>query len=199
MQKAVIVYIHGKGGSPEEAEHYRPLFPGCPVIGMRYRANTPWEAREEFTRLFAELSRTYDSITLIANSIGAYFAMQAELPAAVRRAFFISPMVDMEKCITNSMTWAGVTEEDLQQRGEIPTGFGDPLSWEYLSFVRSHPIRWSLPTHILYGENDALTSLAAITAFAEKTAATLDIHPGGEHWFHTPEQMAFLDSWLLQY
>ena len=22
------------------------------------------------------------------------------------------------------------------------------------------------------------------------------LFPGGEHWFHTPEQMAFLDEWI---
>ena len=24
----------------------------------------------------------------------------------------------------------------------------------------------------------------------------LEVMPGGEHWFHTPEQMAFLDGWI---
>ena len=32
-----LIYIHGQYGSPEEAEHYRPLFPGCEVIGLSGR------------------------------------------------------------------------------------------------------------------------------------------------------------------
>jgi hypothetical protein len=28
MENKLVVYIHGKGGNVEEAEHYRSLFPG---------------------------------------------------------------------------------------------------------------------------------------------------------------------------
>ena len=38
--------------------------------------------------------------------------------------------------------------------------------------------------------------METISAFAEKTGAPLTVMPGGEHWFHTREQMAFLDAWL---
>ncbi len=30
----VVLYIHGKGGSAGESEHYKPLFPECEVIGL---------------------------------------------------------------------------------------------------------------------------------------------------------------------
>ena len=46
--KHIVVYVHGKGGSPAEAEHYKSLFPDSEVIGFDYRAQTPWEAKEEF-------------------------------------------------------------------------------------------------------------------------------------------------------
>lgn len=32
--------------------------------------------------------------------------------------------------------------------------------------------------------------------FAEKHQAELTVMEGGEHWFHTEEQMAFLDDWI---
>ena len=50
--KQIVVYVHGKGGSAEEAEHYSTLFPDSEVLGFDYRAQTPWEAREEFPRFF---------------------------------------------------------------------------------------------------------------------------------------------------
>ena len=28
------------------------------------------------------------------------------------------------------------------------------------------------------------------------TGAELTVMPGGEHWFHTEEQMRFLDEWI---
>ena len=36
--KQIVVYVHGKGGSAEEAEHYKFLFPDSEVIGFDYRA-----------------------------------------------------------------------------------------------------------------------------------------------------------------
>lgn len=71
--KERIVYVHGKGGSAEEAEHYKPLFPDSEVIGFDYRAQTPWKAAEEFSAFFAQQRQGCGSLTLIANSIGAFF------------------------------------------------------------------------------------------------------------------------------
>lgn len=70
--KHIVVYVHGKGGSPAEAEHYKSLFPDSEVIGFDYRAQTPWEAKEEFPPFFAALRQRCGSLTLIANSIGAF-------------------------------------------------------------------------------------------------------------------------------
>ena len=39
---------------------------------------------------------------------------------------------------------------------------------------------------------------AAISAFAEQIHADLTVMKDGEHWFHTPEQMQFLDDWVRQ-
>ena len=37
-----------------------------------------------------------------------------------------------------------------------------------------------------------------IKAFAEKINAELTVMFGGKHWFHTKEQMQFLDNWILK-
>lgn len=198
MKKAVI-YIHGKGGSADEAEHYKPLFADCDVIGFDYKAETPWEAKEEFPKLFNAVAETHSSVTLIANSIGAFFAMSALADRRIEKAYFISPIVDMETLISDMMAWAGVTENELREKKEIKTAFGETLSWDYLCYVRSNPIRWGVPTHILYGEQDTLTAFSTVSSFAEATGASLDVMQGGEHWFHTPQQMAFLDEWIKKY
>lgn len=39
--KDLIVYVHGKGGSAEEAEYYKTLFPNSEVIGFDYQSQTP--------------------------------------------------------------------------------------------------------------------------------------------------------------
>ena len=194
--KQLIVYVHGQGGAANEAEHYRPLFGGCEVVGFDYRARTPWEAREEFPRFFDSLRAECDSLVLIANSIGAFFSMTALSAKQIDRAMFISPVVDMEALIAGMMARANVSEEELRTRGEITTDSGETLSWVWLCDVRNHPLRWTVPTHILYGERDFLTAPETMSRFAEKIGALLTVMPGGEHWFHTPEQMAFLDAWI---
>ena len=89
-----------------------------------------------------------------------------------------------------------MTEQELAEKQEIPTDFGETLSWNYLTYVREHSILWRVPTRILYGEHDNLTSIETISAFAEQIDAKLTVMPDGEHWFHTEEQMRFLDSWI---
>ncbi|MBO6236127.1 MAG: alpha/beta hydrolase [Schwartzia sp.] len=94
------------------------------------------------------------------------------------------------------MRWAKVTEAVLKARGVIHTEFGEDLSWDYLSYVRKHPVRWTAPTKILYGDQDNLTSLETISRFAKTHNADLTVMENGEHWFHTEEQMKFLDDWI---
>ena len=108
----------------------------------------------------------------------------------------ISPIVDMERLIIDMMTWANVSEEELSIKKEIETPFGETLSWEYLSYVRKNPIQWNISTEILYAEKDSMTSINTITEFSKKINANITIMPGGEHWFHTKEQMDFLDNWI---
>jgi len=195
----VIIYIHGKGGSSGEAAHYKSLFGDCDVIGFNYTAQSPWEAKEEFPKFFDTACQNYGSVVVIANSIGAFYTMNALSDREIEKAYFISPVVDMEKLIEDMMMWANVTEDELHEQKEIQTSFGETLSWEYLCYVKEHPIAWTIPTHILYGEKDNLTSYETISEFANKINATLTVMKNGEHWFHTKEQMKFLDDWMEQF
>ncbi len=193
-----VLYVHGKGGDAAESAHYAPLFPGSEVVGAAWRSSTPREAGREIRGAAEALCRGDKRIILIANSIGAYFCMNAGMDALVRRAYFISPIVDMERLILDMAAAAGVTEAELAAKGVIPTPSGEPLSWDYLCDVRAHPPRWTAPTEILYGEHDALTSLATVSAFAKAHRSGLTVMKGGEHWFHTEAQMRFLDEWILR-
>lgn len=88
-----------------------------------------------------------------------------------------------------------MTEEQLKAAGEIPTTFGETLSWPYLCWVREHPLRWCTPTQVLYGEADELTSYAVLDRFKRATGAQLTLLADGEHWFHTETQLAVLQVW----
>ena len=192
----VVVYVHGKDGSAAESQHYKALFPGSEVIGLDYRTFTPWETGREIKQAIEALREKFNDVILVANSIGAFFSMNGGLDGLVKKAYFISPIVDMEKLITDMMDWANVTEDELEKQGVIPTSFGEDLSWKYLTYVRTHPISWNVPTRILYGSEDTMTSLKTIQEFAQKHQAVLTVMEKGEHWFHTAAQMKFLDDWI---
>ena len=142
-----VLYIHGKGGSVAECEHYKPLFPESEVIDLDYQTFTPWETGDEIHSAVAKLKSQY--------------------------------------------------EQELKSKGVVHTEFGEDLPWDYLCYVRNHPIEWCVPTQILYGSQDHLMTIETITDFANKHHATLTIMEGGEHWFHTTEQMQFLDNWII--
>ncbi len=195
MKKAVW-FIHGRSGFASEAEHYIPLFEGYDVIGFDYESRLPWEAEKEFPAEYKRLSEKYDSITVVAISIGAYYTLCNLGLEKIERAFLISPIVDMENVVSGMMKMANVTEDELREKSIIETDFGETLSWQYYTYVKEHPIKWNIPTDILYGENDNFTDIGTMRSFAEKINATLTVMKGGEHWFHTDEEMKFLDEWI---
>ena len=194
--KKGLLFIHGKGGNAKEAEHYKKLFPEDDVDGLDYRAQTPWDAKEEFCRFFDSFNEKHNHIIIVAVSLGAFLALNAFKKKPIERAYFISPIVDMEELIRDMMKRANVTECELKQKKVVHTDLGEDLSWKYLSYVIKNPIRWNVPTKILYGGMDGLISVDTMKAFAKTHNADLTVMENGEHWFHTDEQMAFLDNWI---
>ncbi|QKF92572.1 carboxylesterase [Campylobacter sp. CCUG 57310] len=198
--KNAVIYIHGKGGNVREADYYKKFFSDeHDVIGFDYKAEFPWEAKMEFPKFYEFIAPQYREIFLIANSIGAYYSMLSLKDKSIKEAMLISPIVDMEKLILNMMIWENVSEEKLYKEKTITTSFGETLSWKYLSYVRDNPIAWNVPTSILYAENDNMTSLETMTNFANKISANLTVMKNGEHWFHTEQQMIFLDNWFKKF
>ena len=203
----VYLYLHGKNGCKEEAERFaataceagwQVLAIDLPEHGARKNSPErllPWVAVPEIEAVYARMKPVWAHIRLYGVSIGAWLAMQALQGDAPEQALLVSPVVDMENLIGKMMQWANVTEAQLEQAGEIPTNFGETLSWRYLCWVREHPVHWHTPTQVLYGDADNMTSYDVIEAFRQESGAHLTIMEGGEHWFHTPVQMAAVQMW----
>ena len=195
--KNAIIYIPGKGGSAKEVEYYRKFFnDDFDIIGFNYKSEKPWDAKVEFSNYFDSFMQKYNKIMLIANSLGAYFSLISLADKKIEKAMLISPIVDMERLILDMMISENVSKEELRIKKEIETSFGEILSWEYLTYVIKDTINWNIPTEVLYGEKDTMTSIDTINNFVKKTNTNLTIMSGGEHWFHTEEQMEFLDKWF---
>ncbi len=197
--KNAVIYVHGKGGNAEESNHYKQFFDdNFEIIGFDYKSLNPWDAKIEFINYFNTIIYKYNKIYLIANSIGAYFSLISLTDMPIEKAMLISPIIDMESIILNMMKCENITEDKLMSEKEIETSFGESLSWEYLSYVRKNTIHWDIPTNILFADNDNMTSLDTMTNFANKINANLTTMKDGEHWFHTDEQMKFLDNWFKE-
>lgn len=64
--------------------------------------------------------------------------------------------------------FSGVAEDELEKKKIIPTTLGEDLSWEFLSYVKNHPIEWNVPTEVIYGEKDNLMPYNVVNDFCLK-------------------------------
>lgn len=204
----VYLFVHGKSGNKEEAlafadivchKGWQVLGIDLPEHGARKEWKTklyPWTVIPELHTVMDYMKKNWNHISIRANSIGAWFSMQAfGVEEPIEKALFVSPMVDMVKLIYDMMQWADITEKELKEKEEVKTGFDETLSWRYLCFAKENPIEWKSPTCVLYAGRDNLVSLEVITKYANKYNANLTIMEDGEHWFHTSKQLEVLTDW----
>ena len=208
----VWLFLHGKQGCKEEGLDFAELvcpkgWQVCsidmPEHGQRQGGPeqlVPWQVVPELELVMACARSRWRQVALRANSIGAWFAMQAFGKEPPVRSLFVSPILDMAELIRRMMGWAGVTEAELEARGALGTAFGETLSWRYWQHALDRPItRWDSPTAVLYGGTDNLTPRSTAEAFAARFHADLTVMEEGEHWFHTPEQLEVLRQWTLSH
>ena len=204
-----FLYVHGRYSRKEEAESFaRVVTPkgyqvvsfDLPEHGERAGESYPCTVQNgvrDLSAVYDAVTNAHRSLSLYACSLGAYFSLAAYGGVTFARCLFVSPILDMERLIRNMMRWSNVTEERLRDEKRIETSFGETLSWEYYEYVRNHPItRWDSPTSILYGESDNLTERDVLDSFARKYRCRVTVMKDGEHYFHTPEQLGFLQDWI---
>ena len=206
----VYLFVHGKCGCKEEgADFARVVCPkgwqvlavDLPDHGCRKGVGefVPWQAVPELRAVINWAKERWPHIALRANSLGAWFSMLAFETNPPEKALFVSPVVDMNKLIEQMMGWAVVDEARLRAEREIKTDFGETLSWRYLQYARENPIeRWACPTAVLYAGKDHLVKRKTIETFIRRFGCRLTVMEEGEHWFHTPEQLAVLEEWTAQ-
>lgn len=206
----LIIAVHGSHSSKiddciwilaEEAgkQGYQVLSFDLPCHGERVYEPEPGRV-EPYLADLAEVMqfarRQTPNISLFACSMGAYFSLLAYAQEKLAKCLFLSPVVNMLQVIQFIMLQIGATPEQLQQEKAIPNQF-ETLYWDYYCYVLEHPIQnWPMPTAILRGEHDTLCSPLSVAVFAQRFNCRLLEQPGGEHWFHTPEQLAFYRQWL---
>lgn len=208
---SLILAVHGNMSNKEDipiqmlAEHatakgYQVLSFDLPEHGDRKEEQTPCKVQfcvQDLRKVMDYVKGNWSEISLFANSMGAYFSMLTYADIPLKRAWFLSPVVDMLKIIENMMTWFQVSEERLEKEGTIATPIGQNLYWDYYTYVKEHPIvKWDVETAILYGSKDDVNDVETVSGFARRYNCDLRIIQDAEHFFHTAEQLEALNQWL---
>lgn len=155
---------------------------------------------EEFKQIEEFIEGKYETISLYANSMGAYFSLVGWKDLKITQACFLSPVVDMLDIIENMMLAFSISEEELSKKKVIPTPIGQTLYLDYYEYVKTHPIKiWDVKTTILYGELDEMCGYDKIKLFCENFSCELEIVEGAKHYFHTPKEIEVYQQWIKKH
>ncbi|MCL2081827.1 MAG: alpha/beta hydrolase [Oscillospiraceae bacterium] len=205
----VYIYVHGKMASKEDAQDfankafpkgYQVLSFDLPEHGDRKNENYPcmvWNGVNDLAVIGCYVHQRWNDISVCGCSLGAYFSLLAYKTLPIKKCLFLSPILNMERLMQNMMKLFDISEELLKKKRKIPTPMDETLYWDYYCYVRENPIeKWNVPTTVLYGSEDNLTERVVVENFSKQFGCDLSVLEGGEHWFHTEKQVAFLDEWF---
>jgi len=205
----LYIFVHGRYGKKEDADDFATIAAkaGYQVISFDLPEHGELTDEEygctiqngihDLMEVYSFVQNKYENLSLFACSLGAYFSLSAYQNVKFEKCLFLSPVLDMERLIQNMMKQLNVSEEELREKAKIETSLGETLSWDYYEFIRNNPIeKWDSKTFILYGENDNITEKSVLDTFVRKYNCDLDVHKNGEHYFHTAEQLKYLENWV---
>ena len=197
--KKVVIYIHGLHGSAEEANDFAFLKDRYDVVGLDYQDGNPWELGETIQKEFKKLSKGYDQVIVVANSIGAFYACEYLADFKINKAFFISPIVSMFQNIIDLMSMYGIKDKELEQKKIIKLDDGTVLSYDFYQHVSNEEDHWKVPTEVLYGAYDEVVYTGSMMEFLENhPLARLTVKSDSEHYFESEEEKEFIKEWMLR-
>ena len=97
------------------ANNYQVLSFDLPEQGDRINEGTPSKVQyyiKDLTDVMQYVKANWKHISLFANSLGAYFSLLAYPDEPIEKAWFLSPIVDMQRLIENMMS----SEEELKNK-----------------------------------------------------------------------------------
>lgn len=207
----VVLAVHGYHSSKSDtpiqllaevavSKGYQVVSFDLPAHGEREIETTPctvFNSTEDLRKVIEWVLPRWKTVTLFANSIGAYFSLMTYSEEPLRNCLFLSPVVDMGRIIEQMMEHAQVTPEALEEAGQLPTPEGETLYWSYYQYAKNNPVRvWPFPTAILRGGKDTLCEAHTVEDFAAQFGCRLEVMEQGEHGFRTPEELSAYGTWL---
>lgn len=207
----VFIAVHGNMSNKEDTviqllaesaakKGYQIISFDLPQHGERKDEDIPCKVQfcvQDLKKIITYIKQHWENISLFGCSMGAYFSLLAYKEENLGQCLFLSPVVDMERIISNMMMWFDITPEMLKEKKEIETPIGQVLYWDYYNYVKDHPVdTWETATSILYGAKDEMCEFETIENFVKLFHCELEIMQEGEHYFHTDEQLEAYNNWL---
>lgn len=205
----VFLYIHGQFGSKTGAEafaqvaneyNWQVISFDLPEHGVRIQEkNTfvPWFVIPELQKIMRFIKKYWERVSLYAESIGAWFSLLGLNNEIFEKCLFVSPVVDMYLLVSTIMKNENISENQLQKSKIIQTKAGQTLSWNYLQYIKQHPIlKCFCNVKILYGGQDELIEQNRIIQFAKEFNCDVTIFEKAKHWFGAKDQLPLLKIWL---
>ena len=185
------------------AANYQVISFDLPEHGDRKKESTPCKVQnciQELNLIMEYAKSLSGDIRIFACSMGAYFSLLTYRNEPLQQSIFLSPVVDMERMIGSMMAGLNISDGRLKAEKVIETPIGVTLYWDYYRYVKSHPVNaWSVPTSILYGSEDNVCDYNTVSSFSKQFNCNLKIMEGGEHYFHTNEQLLFFREWVRKW
>lgn len=207
----IFIAVHGNMSNKEDesikifaeeaiSKGYQVISFDLPEHGERKNEEYPCKIQncvKDLDYIMDYAKKNYKEVNLFACSMGVYFSLVAYKDEKLNQSLFLSPLLDMERMITNMMKWFDIEEEKLKLEKEIMTPIGQKLYWDYYCYVKENPvIKWDIETKILYGSKDDVCELDVLNAFVNRFDCDLEILKDGEHYFHTKKQLSFFRDWI---
>ena len=208
---SVFIAVHGFMSNKEDLvierlaqivtnNGYQMISFDLPQHGERQALSTQFELQncvDDLNIILSFVKKSWSMISLFACSIGVYLSLQAYKNESLKQSLFLSPVIDMRQMIEKMMTTEDVSIKRLKREKKIVTTSGQVFNWDDYQYVLENPIvSWNNKTAVLYGSLDDQCEYALIKMFTEKYHCEFAIIEGGEHFFHTEEQLTQFTSWL---
>lgn len=201
------IYIHGQGGNKFEAERFamiatskgfQVLAIDLPKHGTRHDKVdfVPWEVEKELRIVMDYAKCRWNKICIRATSIGVYFSLLSFKSNKIEKCLFVSPLLDMQRMISDLMHLANVSAEQLKIKKVMNTDFGQTLSWQYYCYAIENKVKSLCKnTEILYASGDEVIPQNTIEKFAKENNCGITILNGCEHWLHLPNEVKYMEDW----
>ena len=204
-RQKVVLCVHGLCGCKEEAERFARLAEphGFCVIAFDLPEHggrtdgaklVPWEVLPEIKKVY-DYAAKGRKVYLRTESIGTYFSLLALNGEKIEKCLFVSPLTDMVGMISGMLACAKADLDRLEKEKNIVFG-NQIISWDYYVYAKNHKVGGlAKDTLIVYSSSDYIVGEQSVKKFADDINATVAMMNGGEHYFHTPEQLAFLEKY----